>query len=136
MYILLHGEERALKSEKRNPQALRGTLVGYDSHTIYRVHIREQNKVIRIKDLRIFEDYKTKTSTDLPDYKNTPTFQGSLLSDDDDNVDTQPLDAGRNVSNTTSVSRQTPSKVIPSGGRKIVDIRDETTGPSTDGEGM
>ncbi len=75
VYVLLHREEQTLKSEKWNPQALRGTLVGYDGHTIYRVHIREQNKVIHIKDLRIFEDYKIKTSKGLPNYENSPTFQ-------------------------------------------------------------
>ena len=51
VYVLLHEEERDLKFEKWNPRVLPGTLVGYDGHTIYRVHIREQNKVIRIKDL-------------------------------------------------------------------------------------
>ena len=127
MYVLLYEKKRALKSEKWNPQALRRTLVGYDGHTIYRVHIREQNKIIRIKDLRIFEDYETKTTTDLPNYKNAPTFQDSLLSDDNNNVDTKTLDEDRKVSNTTSVSRQTPSKVTPSGSKKVVDTRDETT---------
>ncbi len=32
--VLLHEEERDLKSEKWNPRALCGTLVGYDGHTI------------------------------------------------------------------------------------------------------
>lgn len=68
VYVFLHEEEQALKSEKWKPRALRGILVGYDGHTIYRVFIREQNKVIRIKDLRIFEDYETKANATLPDY--------------------------------------------------------------------
>lgn len=46
VYILLHEEERLIKSEKWGPQALKGILVGYNEHTIYRVHIREQQKVI------------------------------------------------------------------------------------------
>ncbi len=41
VYVFLHEEERDLKSEKWNPRALCGTLVGYDGHTIYRIHIRE-----------------------------------------------------------------------------------------------
>ncbi len=104
VYVLLHEEERELKSEKWNPRALRGTLVGYDGHTIYRVHIREQNKVIRIKDLGIFEDYEAKASTYLPEYKNTPTFSGPLLSDDDDEAmsNTQMLDAGRKGQKVTT----------------------------------
>ena len=54
VYVFLHGEERSRKSEKWAPRALKGTLVGYDGHTIHRVHIKDQNKVIRVKDLRIF----------------------------------------------------------------------------------
>lgn len=94
MYILLHEVERVLKSEMWNPQALRRTLVRYDGYIIYRVYIQKQNKVIRIKDLKIFEDYETKTSTDLPDHKNAPTFSSSLLSKDNNNVDIQMLDIG------------------------------------------
>ena len=40
-----------MKSEKWATQALKRILVGYDGHTIYRVHIREQNNVIRVKNL-------------------------------------------------------------------------------------
>lgn len=68
VYVLLHEEERIMKSEKWTPQALRGTLVDFDGHKIYRVHIKEQNRVIRVKDLQIFEDYKAKKSTKLSDY--------------------------------------------------------------------
>ena len=46
MYLLLHKEERLMKSEKWALQALKGTLVGYDRYRIYKVHIKEQNKVI------------------------------------------------------------------------------------------
>ncbi len=42
VYVLLHEEERSMKSEKWAPQALKGILVGYDGHTIYRVHITLQ----------------------------------------------------------------------------------------------
>lgn len=51
VYVFLHEEERSQKSEKWAPRALKGTLVGYDGHTIHRVHIKDQNKVIRVKDL-------------------------------------------------------------------------------------
>ncbi len=85
VYVFLPEEERSLKSEKWATRALKRTLVGYDGHTIYRVHIKEQNKVVRVKDLQIFEDYETKVITDLPDYENdTPAFQGFLLEDNDD----------------------------------------------------
>ena len=51
-------------------RALRGTLISYNGHIIDQVHIREQNQVIRVKNLHIFEDYKSKVATDLLDYKN------------------------------------------------------------------
>lgn len=35
IYVLIHEEERDLKSEKFVPQAMKGTLVGFDGHTIY-----------------------------------------------------------------------------------------------------
>ena len=40
VYILLHKEKRLMKSEKWASQALKRILVGYNEHTIYRVHIR------------------------------------------------------------------------------------------------
>lgn len=73
-----------MKSEKWAPKALKGVQVGYNDHTIYRVHIKDQKKVIRVKDLRIFENNETKISTELPDYdEGKPTFQGFLSKDDD-----------------------------------------------------
>ena len=81
VYVFLYKEERSQKSEKWAPRALKGTLVGYDGHTIYRVHIKDQNKVIRVKDLGIFKDFETKPFTNLLDYKDKPTFEGFLLAD-------------------------------------------------------
>lgn len=74
VYVLIHEEERDLKSEKFESRARKGTLVGYDGHTIYRVHIRNQKKVIQVKDLRIFEDTSQKDSTTLPAFNDQPTF--------------------------------------------------------------
>lgn len=84
VYVLIHEEEREFKSEKFVPRALKGKLVGFDGHTIYRVHIEEQNRVIRVKDLRIFEDTEIKENTLLPSYENEPTFQGFLSGDNKD----------------------------------------------------
>lgn len=62
------------------PKALKSTLVGYDNYTIYWVHIKEQNKVIQVKNLWIFKDYKSKSATKLPDYNDgTLTFQKFML---------------------------------------------------------
>ena len=74
VYVLIHKEEWELKSEKFVPCALKGKLVGFDGHTIYRVHIEEQNQVIIVKDLRIFKDTETKENTLLPLYEDKPTF--------------------------------------------------------------
>lgn len=85
VYVLLHEEERSIKSEKWAPRALKGVLVGYDGHTIPRVYIKSQKKVIRVKDLRIFENYETKATTELHDYdEGIPTFQGFLLEYNDE----------------------------------------------------
>lgn len=81
VYVFIHEEERTLKSEKFEARALKGTLVGYDGHTIYRVFIRSQDKVIRVKDLRIIEDTSKKTSTSLLDFQGKPTFEGFLATD-------------------------------------------------------
>ena len=91
VYVFLHEEEQSWKSEKWAPRALKEIFVGYNGHTIYRVPIKSQNKVIQVKELQIFEDYETKTSTDLPDYKDTPTFQGFLIEDQEEQVTTPPL---------------------------------------------
>lgn len=76
VYVFLHKEERSLKSAKWEARALKGKLVGFDGHTIYRVHIKDQNKVIRVKDLQVFEDITSKTTTSLPDFEEKPTLDG------------------------------------------------------------
>lgn len=85
VYVFIHEEERNLKSEKFEARALKGTLVGYDGHTIYRVFIQEQDKVIRVKDLQISEDTSEKVSTTLPDFEEKPTFEGFLVTDQEGN---------------------------------------------------
>ncbi len=40
-----------------------------------------------MKDLYVFEKSKAKNSSDLPDYKDTPTFQSFLLADNYDKKD-------------------------------------------------
>ena len=80
VYIFLYEEKQTLKSEKWALKALKRILMGYDGHTIYWVYLKDQKKVIWVKDLRIFEDYKSKLSTEFLDYnKDTPIFQGFLL---------------------------------------------------------
>lgn len=41
VYVFLYEEKRTLKSAKWDARTLKRKLVGFDSHTIYRVHIEE-----------------------------------------------------------------------------------------------
>lgn len=51
-------------------------LIGYDGHTIYYVYIKDQKKIIKIKDFYIFNNFKIKVSIELFDYNNELIFQG------------------------------------------------------------
>lgn len=51
VYILLYEEERIIKSVKWVRQALRETLVSFNGYMIYKIYIKNQNRVIRVKDL-------------------------------------------------------------------------------------
>lgn len=84
VYVFLHKEQQALKSEKKKPRALCRKLMGFDRYIIYRVYIEKQSKVIRIKNICIYKDYKSKNLTDLPIYKKTPTFQGFPANNNND----------------------------------------------------
>ena len=59
-------------------------LVGYDTYIIYRVYIKDQKKVIRVKDLCIFENYETKSSIEVLNYDDKPTFQGFFSENNDE----------------------------------------------------
>ena len=71
VYVFIHEEERLgaqSKSAKFAPRAQKGMLVGYDGKTIYRVFIEEGYKVVRVKDLKIFENPSQKSKTDVLTY--------------------------------------------------------------------
>lgn len=61
---------------------MKGKLVGFNRNTIYRVHIDDQNKSIRVKNLQIFEDTSTKTFSALPDFYGKPTFDAIQIPDE------------------------------------------------------
>lgn len=82
VHVFLHEEKQSLKSAKWEARALRGKLVGFDGLTIYRAHIKDQNKVIRVKDLRIYEDITSKGTTALPDFEGVPTFDAVQMRDE------------------------------------------------------
>ncbi len=123
-----------MKSEKWALRALKGVLVGYDGHTIHRVYIKDQKKIIRVKGLRIFEDYETKTSIELPHYDdNKPTFQG-FLSEDIDEEGSEELSStcveGRKVGNTEG--KQSTSDIHA--GRKVNDAEPVSTSNARAGQ--
>lgn len=72
-----------MKSEKQAPRALKRVLVGYNGHTIYQIYLKDQKKVIMIKNLHIFEDHRMNVSTELLNYDNKLTFQEFSSEDND-----------------------------------------------------
>ena len=43
IYVFFHKKERSRKSKKWATKVLKIALMGYDGHTIHRLHIKEQN---------------------------------------------------------------------------------------------
>lgn len=46
IYIFPHKEKQSLKSAKWKVKVVKSKLVGFDNHTIYKVYIKDKNKVI------------------------------------------------------------------------------------------
>lgn len=62
------------------------------------MHIKEQNKVIRMKNLWIFQDYEGKIAMALLNYENgISTFQGFSLEDDNKKEESFYFHNGRKV---------------------------------------
>lgn len=87
VYIFLHKEKQSLKSAKWEAHVFKGKLVGFDGHTIYKVSIEDQNKVIRVQDLRILEDITSKIITSLPDFEGKSIFNGIQILDEQEPSD-------------------------------------------------
>lgn len=83
--MFIHKEKQSLKLAKWEAIALKGKLVRFDSHTIYRVYIEDQNKVIWVKNLQIFEDITSKVTTSLPDFDRKPRFNEVQIPDEKSN---------------------------------------------------
>ncbi len=109
VYVFLHEEERSLKSAKWEARALRRKLVGFDGHTIYRVHIEDQNKVIWVKDLRIYKDITSKATTSLPDFEGRPAFNGVQIPDEQSPSDKS--SASEEEKNASKTPSKKPIKV-------------------------
>lgn len=100
---------------------MKGILIGYNRYTIYKIYIKEQNKVIWIKDFCIFEDYKTKKFIKLSYYFNElPTFQDFYYKDNDKELEkiisctSQKISTREKDLNTrTKKSQETPQLPLP-----------------------
>ena len=72
VYVLIHEEKRKevhSKFAKFSSRAQREILCDYDEHIIYRVFMKKNYKMIRVKDLRIHEDATAKDRTNLFTYE-------------------------------------------------------------------
>lgn len=72
VYVLIHKKERQddrIKSAKFAPRVQIGMMMGYDGHSIYRVFLEDDTKLIRVKDLRIYEEATSKNKTSVPTYE-------------------------------------------------------------------
>lgn len=85
VYVFFYKEEYTLKLTKWEVETLKRKLIGFDKYIIYRVHIKEQNKVIRVKDLQDFKNTAAKTFSALPDFNGKPIFDKIKLSDTKEN---------------------------------------------------
>lgn len=86
--------------------------------TIYKVHIKDRKRVIRVRDIRIFKDYETKQATELPDYSKSPTFQG-FFPKNNDNKETMEVPisrVGQKVNSKRDEEKEFPK---PHAGQKI-----------------
>ena len=115
VYVFLHKEEQSLKSAKWEARALKGKLVGFNGHTIYRVHIENQNKVIRVKHLQIYKDITSKAITSLPNFNGKPTFDGIQIPNEQ-----TPSDKSSASEEEKNARKQSPKKLAKSrAGRTI-----------------
>ena len=125
VYVFLHKEGQSLNFAKWEARALRGKLVGFDGHTIYKVHIEDQNEVIRVKDMRIFEDITSKAATSLPDFKGKPMFGGVQIPDEQ-----SPSDKSSASEEEKNVPKKSPQKLSKTRiGRKENRVSEEENAP-------
>lgn len=101
VYIFLHKKEQSQKWEKKAPKTQKKILMGYDSHIIYKVYIKDQNKVIQIKNIRIFKDFETKLFINLLNYKEKSTFKGFFFAN-----------KKKNSNNRTTILKPNKQKVM------------------------
>lgn len=114
VYAFLHEEEQRLKSAKWKARALKGKLVCFDGHTIYRVHIEYQNKIIRVKDTT-HRRLTSKATTSLSDFHGKPTFDGVQIPDEQ-----TPSDQSSDSEEEKTSQKQTPKRPAKSQAGRII----------------
>lgn len=82
VYIFLHKEKQSVKLVKWEARALKRKLVSLDGYIIYKVHIKDQNKVIQVKDLQIYKDITFKVITFHLNFDKKPTFNEIQIPDE------------------------------------------------------
>ncbi len=127
--VFFHKEKRSLKSAKWEAHALRGKLVRFDGHTIYRVYIEDQNKVIRVKDLRIYKDITSMATTSLPDIEGRPMFDGVQVPDEQSPSDES--NASEEEKNASKKPSKKPTKVRAGREKKNNKASEEENAPET-----
>lgn len=89
--------------------------MGFESNTVYKIYIKDQNKVIRIKDLQIYEDFTSKAIISLPDFEEKLTFDKIQIPDKQTSSDKSSA-----FKKEKNMRKQSPKKTIKSwAGRTI-----------------
>lgn len=65
---------------------MKKTLNGYNGCIIYQVFIQLQDKIIWVKDFRIFEDTSKKNSISLPNFESKSLFEDFLTLNQKENL--------------------------------------------------
>ena len=94
-------------------RALKKKIVGFDELTIYKLYVKKQNKVIRVKNLQIFGDTSKKIHLALPDFDKKPLFNRIQLSNTKKNVSLSKLGISKDeikIKRWTGRSQKSPIK--------------------------
>lgn len=114
-YVLIQAKERE-KTDKFNPRALKGYLVGFEASNIYRVWIPATDRVVRTRDVKIDETqrYKPPTSEE-PELSIQEKEEMNRIQDLVDILHTSEFDWIEDLEaiSQTSTSYQPPKPYIP-----------------------
>lgn len=84
--------------------------MGFDNHTIYKIYIEDQKKVIQIKNLQIYKDITFKATTSLLSFDKKPTFDGIQILDEQTPSDESSTSKEEKNTQKQSTKRQAKSR--------------------------